>query len=167
MMSEPKWLSLARAEIGTLETPGGADNPKILSYAKDAGVGPVVNHDSVAWCAAFVGAMLVRSGISGSGKANARSYEEWGKPLRSPVLGSIVVLSRPPNAWEGHVGFCVGASDTLVQLLGGNQRDSVMIASFPRNRVVAYRWPIDQFIQPEWVSPKLEVLNAIISPTDA
>lgn len=165
--SEPKWLTLARAEIGTLETPGGKDNPKILSYAKDAGVGPIVDHDSVPWCAAFVGAMLTRSGIIPSGKANARSYDEWGKKLLGPVLGCVVVLTRPPNVWQGHVGFCVGAEDHLIQLLAGNQGDKVSIASFNRNRVSSFRWPVDQFIQPEWVNPRLEVLTALLEPSQA
>lgn len=166
-MNEPKWLSLARSEIGVVEAPGSADNQKIVGYAKDAGIGSVVNHDSVPWCAAFVGAILTRAGIIPSGKANARSYDEWGKKLLGPVLGCVVVLTRPPNPWQGHVAFCVGSSDSLVQLLGGNQGDKVSLASFPRNRVSSYRWPIDQLIQPEWVNPRLEVLTALLEPSQA
>lgn len=167
MMNEPKWLSLARAEIGTLEKPGDGDNPKILQYAKDAGIASIINHDSVPWCAAFVGAMLTRSGIIPSGKANARSYDEWGKRLNGPVLGCVVVLTRPPNTWQGHVGFCLGAQDHLIQLLAGNQGDKVSIASFNRNRVSSFRWPIDQVIYPEWVNPRLEVLTSLLEPSTA
>lgn len=166
-MSEPRWLTLARSEIGTVETPGAGDNPKILAYAKDAGVGSVVNHDSVPWCAAFVGAILQRSAIAPTGKANARSYEEWGQVLRAPVKGCVIVLKRDNNPALGHVGFCVGVDDIHIQLLGGNQGDKVSIASFPRNRVVACRWPVGQTIEAEWVAPRFEILNQILEPTTA
>ena len=166
-MSEPKWLTLARAEIGTLEKPGEGDNPKILQYAKDAGIASIINHDSVPWCAAFVGAILTRAGIIPSGKANARSYDEWGKNLRAPVKGCVVVLTRPPVQWQGHVAFLVGCSDMHIQLLGGNQGDKVSLASFPRNRVSSFRWPNDQVIYPEWVNPRLEVLTSLLEPSTA
>lgn len=166
-MSEPKWLTLARAEIGTLETPGEGDNPKVLAYAKDAGVSGVVNHDSVPWCAAFVGAMLQRSGIQPTGKANARSYDDWGVKLLGPVKGCVVVLNRPPNPWQGHVAFCAGSEDHLLQLIGGNQGDKVSLASFNRNRVSSFRWPPGIPIEPEWVTPRLEVLTSLLEPTTA
>jgi uncharacterized protein (TIGR02594 family) len=165
-MSEPKWLVSARAELGTLETPGTADNPKVLQYAKDAGLAQIINHDAVSWCAAFIGAMLVRNGINGTGKATARSYEAWGESLRSPVLGCVCVLARPPVTWQGHVGFLIGANDTVVQLIGGNQQDSVSIAAFKRSRVVAYRWPVGEIIKASWVGPRVQD-SVALSQTEA
>lgn len=155
-MLEPLWLNLGRKEIGTKEVPGPGDNPTIAKYWDDAGIGDVaMGQDEVPWCAAFVGAMLKRAQMESSGKANARSYEKWGRDLRVPVLGCVCVLSRPPSTWQGHVGFVVGADRERVQLLGGNQGDSVSIAGFPRARVVCFRWPSGGLIQPEWVAPPI------------
>lgn len=158
---EPLWLSHARGEIGTKEFPGNPDNPAIIKYWNDAGLANVADgQDEVPWCAAFVGAMLKRASLPNSGKANARSYEAWGRKLLSPALGCVVVFSRPPTAWQGHVGFYLGTdrAKRLVQVIGGNQSDSVSVASFSLDRVVAYRWPASVSLIPEWVGP-LPIVN--------
>jgi uncharacterized protein (TIGR02594 family) len=140
--TEPKWLALARADLGTREEPGDADSPAVLAYYRDAGH-PEVRDDSVAWCSAFVGAQLERSGVPSSKQLNARSYLTWGKKIDKPVPGCVVVLSRgDPRGWQGHVGFCVGDDRDSVRILGGNQGDAVSIASFPKSRVLGYRWPV-------------------------
>lgn len=153
---DPLWLSFAREEIGTREFAGTADNPRIIKYWNDAGLANVADgQDEVPWCAAFVGAMLARGRQSGSGKANARSYESWGRKLITPCLGAVVVLSRPPHAWQGHVGFYLGTDlgRGRVRIIGGNQADAVSIADFPIERVLGYRWPAGSPILPEWVGP--------------
>lgn len=155
-MLEPLWLNLARKELGTKEAAGAADNPAVIQYWKDAGLEAVAGgNDEVPWCAAFVGAMLARAQTPHSGKANARSYEAWGRKLLTPCLGCVVVLSRPPSAWQGHVALYLATDKVArrVRLLGGNQGDAVSIADFSLDRVVAYRWPTSGLIQPEWVGP--------------
>ncbi len=163
---EPVWLAHARAELGVKEFPGPADNPRILKYWTDAGMANVADgQDEVPWCAAFVGAMLARSKLAHSGKANARSYANWGRRLNSPVLGCVVVLSRPPHAWQGHVGFYVGQSKSrrVTTIIGGNQSDSVSVASFSNERIIGYRWPASEIIKPEWVGPIELVSSAPLS----
>ena len=58
--------------------------------------------------------------------------------------GAVLVFDRPPNAWEGHVGFAVGwTSDGYLKVLGGNQRDSVSIADISVARLIDARWPVE------------------------
>ena len=59
---QPPWLDQAWADLGVREGAGNANDPRVLAYYRDAGH-PEIKADSVAWCAAFVGAMLERSGI--------------------------------------------------------------------------------------------------------
>lgn len=166
-MNYPKWIERAAEEMGTLEVPGVGDNKKILQYAITAGVAGVINHDSVPWCAAFVGAMLSEGGVAGSGKPNAKSYLTWGQKLNGPVFGCVVVLNRPPNDWEGHVAFYVGRpSIGKVRLLGGNQGDEVCEADFDSGRINQYRWPTGIPIQPEWVGPIPTTGPALVNPSD-
>lgn len=166
-MSNPSWLDHAYKEVGTIEVPGTSDNQKIMAYAADAGILGVVNHDSVPWCAAFVGAMLQKVGSGGSGKANAKSYLQWGVKLNGPVLGCVVVLDRPPHDWEGHVSFYVGRpSIGKIRLLGGNQGDMVCEADFDSGRVNQYRWPVGLPIQAEWIGPILVKGPARSNPSD-
>lgn len=122
---------LAKSEVGTMEWAEGS-NPKVVAYYRDAGF-PEVKDDAVAWCAAFVGAMIKRAGGKPSGSLAARSYLKWGKPvaLLDAKPGDIVVFRRGNSTWQGHVGFFVSHKAGLIQVLGGNQRDAVNIAGQP------------------------------------
>jgi uncharacterized protein (TIGR02594 family) len=141
-MAEPKWLTLARAEIGTHEITGARDNPKIISYYADAGH-PEINHDEVAWCAAFACAMLQRAGEHSPKTLSAREFVRWGKKLDKPKLGCICVFSRgDPRSYQGHVGFYAGEEDGNILLLGGNQGDAVSISQHSKVNLLGYRWPV-------------------------
>jgi uncharacterized protein (TIGR02594 family) len=139
---EPGWLTLARGDLGTVEGIGKSNNPKVVRYFADAGFSGVKD-DATAWCAAFVGAELKRAGHKPSGSLAARSYEAWGVGLAKPALGCIATKKRAGSAWQGHVGFVVGANDKQVFLLGGNQGDKVSVAAFPRSEFTSFRWPAD------------------------
>lgn len=137
-MIEPKWLAEARKLIGLTEIKGQKHAPEIVQFWKDIKRGGIKD-DETPWCAAFVGAMLERSGVQSSRFESARSYEEWGRPLKFPVVGCVVVFSREGG---GHVGFAVGKDERgNLLILGGNQSDAVNIKAFPLSRVTAYRWP--------------------------
>lgn len=137
-MTEPSWIALAKKDIGVSEIKGDKHNPVIVQYWKDIKRGGIKD-DETPWCAAFVGAMLERSGIRSTRFESAKSYETWGYKLTSPVYGCIVTFIRNGG---GHVGFVVGmspAGDLMV--LGGNQSDAVNIKAFSTDRVTSYRWP--------------------------
>jgi uncharacterized protein (TIGR02594 family) len=141
-VAEPGWLALARAELGVREAPGPANNARVVRLFADAGF-PGIRTDSTAWCAAAVGAMLVRAGHRPSGSLAARSYEGWGVGLAEPRLGCVGTKRRGNASWQGHVGFVVGAGRDSVILLGGNQGDAWSVARFPRGAFTAWRWPAD------------------------
>lgn len=139
---EPKWLMLARAEIGVHEIEGDQDNPAIMAYYRDAGH-PEIKHETTAWCAAFSGAMLERSGTPSAKTLSARDYLSWGKKLDKPQIGCVCVFSRgDPRAYTGHVGFYVGEDGGNILLLGGNQSDGVSVTRMPKSRLLGYRWPV-------------------------
>lgn len=136
------WLDIAKGDLGTREAPSATDNPAVVSYYAEAGH-PEIAHDDVAWCAAFVGAMLARAGYPNTGSLAARSYLNYGTKLERPVPGCIVVFWRgSPTSWEGHVAFYVRDDGTHVRVLGGNQSDAVTEASYPKTQVLGYCWPI-------------------------
>lgn len=140
-MTEPFWLARARYYIGQREQAGAANNPRILRWWTL--IRAPFTDDATPWCAALVGGILEESGIRSSRSAAARSYLNWGLPLKSPAVGAIVVFERGPK--NGHVAFVVGrdAKGNLM-CLGGNQGDMVRISAFPLWRVLGYRWPTGQ-----------------------
>ena len=166
MTMMPLWMKIAYQYLGTLERPGAANNPVIVDMYALSG-NPGVKHDSVPWCAAFVGACLRKAGHTPTGSLMARSYEKWGLKLNDPFFGAVGVKSRAGGAaWQGHVGFVVGATKDRIFLLGGNQGDAVSVASFPRRDFTAYRWPESV---PLKGIPKLatSIAGAITSPKEA
>ncbi len=130
---------LAKAEVGTVEWAKGS-NPKVVAYYKDAGHPEIVD-DATAWCAAFVGAMLRRSGQAGTGSLAARSYLQWGKAvdLDDAKPGDIVVFKRGNSSWQGHVAFYVSHDAGTIAVLGGNQRDAVTVAKYGRVSLLGIR----------------------------
>ena len=137
-MIKPTWIVQAERFIGLKEVSGPENNPEILQWWKDIKRGGI-QQDSVPWCAAFVGAMLERSGIKSTRFEGAKSYLDFGLELTAPIYGCIVVFLRSGG---GHVGFVVGEDDKgRLMVLGGNQSDAVNVAPFDRARVAGYRWP--------------------------
>lgn len=147
-VGEPSWLVRARDAIGLKEIKGTQHEPEVLAMARDAHLG-WIRDDETAWCAVFVCAMLERSRIVSPRNAAARSFQHWGTNMlddgvvRIP-LGAIVVFDRPPNPYQGHVGFAVGfTANSDIVTLGGNQNDSVSITTISHKRLIAARWPIE------------------------
>ena len=134
-----KAYDLAWKEIGTVEWKAGS-NPKVLDYYDDAGAIGISN-DDVPWCAAFVGAMLKRAGGKGTGRLDARSYLKWGKPvdIAEARTGDIVVFRRGNSSWQGHVAFFVRRAGAMIEVVGGNQSDSVSVARYPIGSLLGVR----------------------------
>ena len=137
-MSEPAWLVEARKHIGVREIPGVNHHPLIVQMWRTIKRGGIKD-DETPWCAAYVGFCLENVGIVSSRFESARSYLQWGQPLKHPALGCVVVLGRTGG---GHVGFLTGVSmDGDLLILGGNQGNEVNIRKFPVSRLLGYRWP--------------------------
>jgi uncharacterized protein (TIGR02594 family) len=132
---EYPWMPMARGERGVTE----GHNLRITEYFKTTTLG--AQPDSVPWCSAFVNFCVTTSGVAGTNSALARSWLNWGVQARDFVSGCIVVLARG-GPTTGHVGFYVGRDGPdRIQLLGGNQGNSVDIASFAQQSVLDKRVP--------------------------
>ena len=135
------WIVTAKKYIGTKEFSGQSNNPKIFDWWR--AIKSHFRDDSVPWCAAFVGGVLVESGLPSSQSAAARSYMNYGLKLSGPAVGCIVTFWRGnPEGATGHVGFVVGRDDKMnLMVLGGNQGDMVCVKPFDTGRVLTFNWP--------------------------
>ena len=137
-------LTIARSYLGTKELKGTADNPKIMEMYRTVGH-HWVEHDEVAWCAAFVGHCLEKAGFTSTRKINARSYLTWGEKVAGPEQakeGDIVVFTRGSNTAQGHVAFFLMATGSQIEVLGGNQSDGVTVARYAKSRLLGIRRPL-------------------------
>jgi uncharacterized protein (TIGR02594 family) len=140
---DPKWLQLARADLGIAEYPGPAANPAIMRAWSYCDYQPP-SGDETAWCSAKSCEWMERAGLPSTRAPNARSWLKWGHELKAPRLGAVAVFWRgSPTGWEGHVGLYVGPGSRpgMVQILGGNQRNKVSIQDYPVAQLLGWRWP--------------------------
>lgn len=147
---------LALAHLGTKEKPGAASNPIVDQFYLDAA--GVKHDDSVPWCAAFMGAMLVRTGGKSTGKLTARSYLDWGVPVAREDAheGDVVIFRRGNSEWQGHVGFLVKDNGTTITVLGGNQSDAVTRHAYAASALLGIRRAAEEPIKtPAEFLPKL------------
>lgn len=111
-----------------------------------------VDPATVAWCAAFMNAVLEKSGSKGTGSLSARSFLNWGTAVDQPGYGDVVVLKRGSSSAAGHVGFYEGTNpDGTIRVFGGNQSDGVRTSNFSRSDVLGYRRAPapDRYVDPE------------------
>ena len=90
----------------------------------------------IPWCAAFLNAMLDKSGKPGTGSNQSRSFLKYGVATRQPVKGDIVVLGRHVGIFEEYI-YRNGRK--FVAVLGGNQSNRVQVSYFSANKVLSFR----------------------------
>lgn len=139
-MKKTDWMTIAEGEIGVRTFADGESNPRIAAYHNGTNISGY--DDKAAWCSSFVNWVLSQSGYLGTNSALARSWLDWGVPLKEPCLGCVAILEREnPDGWQGHVGFFLRVEGDLIYLLGGNQLNEVREHSYPLASALGYRWP--------------------------
>jgi uncharacterized protein (TIGR02594 family) len=140
---DPAWLTIARADLGIVEFPGAAANPRIMEAWKYCDYQPPAG-DETSWCSAKMCEWMEKAGQPSTRAPNARSWLKWGVELAQPKPGAVSVFWRgSPTGWEGHVGFFVGAGDApgSIKVLGANQKNQVCIEDLSTGQLLGYRWP--------------------------
>jgi uncharacterized protein (TIGR02594 family) len=145
----PRLLQEMRKLYGTIEAKGNSDNPLILQWAKQIGLGNVYQHDSIAWCGLTVAYAAAQAGWDHAPNGNAlwaRNWANWGTPVEKgqEMLSDVLVFARG-NA--GHVAIYIGEDSSNFHIIGGNQDDKVSIKTRPKSGLIAARrcpWRVNQ-----------------------
>lgn len=138
------WMLAARKLVGTPEKVQGQLNPVVRELFKSTRYPLDKLTPDTPWCAAFVCACLERSGVPSTRSAAASSYLDWGEPLRELVHGCVVVLRRGLGGGKlmYHVAFGFRPHDAEhIDVLGGNQDNTVNVKTRALDDVIAMRWP--------------------------
>jgi uncharacterized protein (TIGR02594 family) len=151
----PEWLLVMRSISGMTETPGDADNAKIMAMRDEIarrypGMAPycaTYQHDSIPWCGltvAYCMAMCDIRPVFGPTDTDrflwAQAWDDpsFGSIINSPRLGCVVVMKRSGG---GHVTLYERTEGSNYVCRGGNQSDAVNAQSFPISNVIALVWP--------------------------
>ena len=138
----PKMMVEALKLYGTIETPGAANNTKIIEWANEVGgsVSDVYKADSIPWCGLFMAVVAKRAGKEiPKSPLWALSWSNFGILSNTPMLGDVLTFTRKQG---GHVGLYVGEDATTYHVLGGNQSDKVNIMRIDKKRFYVARRPI-------------------------
>lgn len=129
----------ALAEYGTKGIEGLEDNQIIVNYFRKIGY-KWVDDDETPWCAAFLNYILLKSGLTGTNKLNARSFLQIGKETKTPTSGDVVILWRiNKNGPFGHCGLFIKETKNTIYILGGNQSNEVNITEYSKSQLLGYR----------------------------
>jgi len=143
----PRMLLEALKLYGVKETPGSANNPIIMGWAKETQV-KGYSGDIVPWCGLFMAVVAQRAGWKDHVPATplwAQSWNTFGNKVTTPGLGDILVFKRPGG---GHVGVYVGEDKSAYHVLGGNQKNAVNIIRIEKKRCIGIRRPKWRVSQP-------------------
>lgn len=141
-MTLPRWLGVARAQIGLAEIPGPKHNKTILNWLTR--LRAWWSNDETPWCGVFVAYCMQEVGLPfPKYYMRAKDWAPWGVGISAQRLapGAVLVFERKGG---GHVGFYVGEDATHYYVLGGNQSNAVNISKIAKSRLVASRWPLGQ-----------------------
>jgi uncharacterized protein (TIGR02594 family) len=168
MPTRPRMIDEALKLFGTVETPGSADNPVILGWAAEVGLGQVYSDDAIPWCGLFMAVVAKRAGKAVPGSPLwAKSWAAFGRELtvgEAIALGDVLVFNRPGGG--GHVALYIGHDDTAYHVLGGNQSDAVTITRIAKSRLHRARRPI-YTRQPVTAAPYRLAAAGVISGNEA
>ena len=140
-------FDLAQRYVGIEEVGGSLDNPAILAMLRLDNKWP--EGDEVPWCSAFTNHICWLARLPRSKDLRARSWLTVGKGINldNAEPGDIIVLKRGrgeqpgPEVLDapGHVGFYAGRFGEFIEILGGNQSDTVKVSRYPTKRLLGVR----------------------------
>lgn len=129
-----QFYAMAKSQMGIHEIPGSKQEKKILEYHQATSL--KAQDEGTPWCSSFANWVTKQCGVQGTNSAAARSWMKWGKELKNPVKGCIVVFTRTGG---GHVSFFDSQDKDFIYCLGGNQSDSVNISAYRKDRLLGFR----------------------------
>jgi len=129
-----QFYAMAKTQMGIHEIPGSKQEKKILEYHQATSL--KATDEETPWCSSFANWVVKQCGVEGTNSAAARSWMKWGRELKQPVKGCIVVFSRTGG---GHVSFFDSQDKDFIYCLGGNQSDGVNISAYRKDRLLGFR----------------------------
>jgi uncharacterized protein (TIGR02594 family) len=141
-------FSLAQRFVGISELAGDRHHP-VIQWALMLCGYDAESPDEIPWCAAFLNLIFWLLRLPRTKSARARSWLTLGVPvtLEAAVPGMTWVVLKQADGdagpevvdVRGHVGLYAGHDAQFVEVLGGNQQNSVSVARFPLGRILSIR----------------------------
>lgn len=119
-MTAQDLIKIAKAEIGTKESPPNSNNVKYNTWL----YGKTVSGSGYPWCAAFVSWCFKNTGLcpkTASCLNMLEHFERKGQIVKTPQMGDIVFFKYSTNNRRtNHVGIVVSVSGRIINTIEGN-----------------------------------------------
>lgn len=112
------------------------NNPRIVWY--HAFTTLKATDDETPWCSAFMCAAAESCGYKSTRSAAAKSWLKYGEEGTGEV-GDIVIFSRQGGNHVAFISSQYRKGDQFVEVLGGNQSNSLRVSKYPADRLLAIR----------------------------
>lgn len=130
------WATKERLK-GILEIAGKAlNNPRIVWY--HAFTTLKATDDETPWCSSFMCAAAESSGFPSTRSAAAKSWLNYGEEGTGEI-GEIAIFSRLGGNHVAFINSKYRKGDKNVEVIGGNQKNSVTVSKYPADRLIAIR----------------------------
>lgn len=98
-----------------------------------------IDPEATPWCAAFINVCEREIGNPGTGLLNARSFLDYGKPVKkgNEQQGDIVIFNFGEDSYHGHVTYLSQIIDNETwECLGGNQSNKVQKTNYDTQYII-------------------------------
>lgn len=112
------------------------NNPRIVWY--HAFTTLKATDDETPWCSAFMCACAESNGFKSTRSAAAKSWISYGVEGTGEV-GDIVIFKRDGGHHVAFVNSKYQQGDKHIEVLGGNQSNSLRVSKYPADRLIAIR----------------------------
>ena len=128
------------SQHGVKEIEDRQNHPQIIKYFNVIGFDGEKLMNKTAWCCAFVNWETKTSGYEYSSKLHAWNWLSDGGTTKYLDWGDIVILWKvSPISWKSHVGFYTKETGRFVNVLGGNQLNTVSIKAYHKYRTLDFK----------------------------
>jgi len=128
--AKKEWL------LGIKEISGKDHNPRIVWYHSFTTLR--ATDDETPWCSSFMCAAAESTGFKSTRSAAAKSWLTYGEEGNGDV-GEMVVFKRGAGHHVAFVNKTFKQGDKFISVLGGNQSDSVSVAKYKTDNLLAFR----------------------------
>ena len=157
----PLMLREMLAVFGTKAEPGSGDNPVIMGWARDLGLGDDYDHDRIPWCGLTMAHVASRAGKPlPKDPLWALNWKSFGVPVARPMLGDVMVKTRDGG---GHVTLYVAETSDHYLCIGGNQGHCVCVSAIPKVSG-QFKWA---FRRPKYINQPISVRPLYVTGSGA
>jgi uncharacterized protein (TIGR02594 family) len=140
------WIPIAYNEVWNQQESGNNYYLNAEKYLQSTNPREAIGQDIVNFgSSAFVNWCLEQAGYEGTDSAKSDSWIHWGRTVKEPCTGCIVLTKgfdfKQQLSWCRQVGFYLSHKDDYIEMIAFDKSGKVSTMLYPASDVVGFRLP--------------------------